>query len=195
MTLVQLFTAIANAIREKRETSSSIKAEDFPEEILQITTTPTGTITITENGEYNVANYGTAIVNVPTININFENGYSLGTSVFDGTPGVYRSSTTARATTHNPFKNDGYTFTVTDSSKYQVNVIGVLNNTKHYRTSSGIIDGYWYEKDNKAVNWTSSDTSSSPFVWVALKKLDNTSFTQEELANNAKNVITISLGD
>lgn len=38
MTLVQLFTAIANAIRTKTGSSDSIYAEDFPEEIAAITT-------------------------------------------------------------------------------------------------------------------------------------------------------------
>lgn len=38
MTLTQLFTNIANAIRTKTESSETIKAEDFPTEIASITT-------------------------------------------------------------------------------------------------------------------------------------------------------------
>jgi len=86
MTLTQLFTAIANAIRGKKGTQATIKAEDFPTEIagittgnltneeyqeamndaddiLENTTVPSDTISITSNGSYDVTNYVTASVN------------------------------------------------------------------------------------------------------------------------------------
>lgn len=63
MTLTQLFTNIANAIRAKTGSITKIKAEDFPNEIGNIVK-PTGTMEITENGTYDVTNYASAEVDV-----------------------------------------------------------------------------------------------------------------------------------
>ena len=87
-TLTQLFTSIANSIRGKDGTTATIPAENFPtriaaiptgelteqeyteanndvDDILENTTVPSGTITITENGTYDVTNYIGASVSIP----------------------------------------------------------------------------------------------------------------------------------
>lgn len=66
MSLKSYLKGIADAIREKKGTTKPINAQNFVSEIKSIKTgiQPTGTIEITENGEYNIANYETAFVNV-----------------------------------------------------------------------------------------------------------------------------------
>lgn len=59
---------VANAIRSKTGKNNLMKIGEMPEEIESIPTgiTPTGELPITTNDTYDVTNYATAVVNVPS---------------------------------------------------------------------------------------------------------------------------------
>ena len=74
MTLKELFTAIANAIRDKKGTTAQINAQNFPNEIASIPKA-SGSISINSNGTHNVTNYAVANVNVPVPRLSVSCGY------------------------------------------------------------------------------------------------------------------------
>lgn len=121
----------------------------------------------------------------------FTDGYTVVKSTYGPAAGyTYRKSTAARACGHDPIVNNNYVFTVTDSEKYNLAAYGVTSLEKHNISSTDTVDGYGYPNANKTPSWVTSDSVSSEYVWLTLKKMDNTAFTAEELANGAEAVFT-----
>ena len=121
----------------------------------------------------------------------FDNGIAIG----KGTSGtslnnIWRNNTAARACGSAPIENKGYVFTVTDSSKYNLAAYDVTSLTTTTNVSAAAIGGYGYPGGTKSISWQTSDSVSTTYVWLSLKKLDGTAFTTEELANGAAAVFT-----
>lgn len=128
----------------------------------------------------------------------FQNGYALGksfsttvTNLQQYLPFACRNATAARATTQYPCRNKGYVFTVTDSSRYNIAVYDPIdNNAISAPGYSGAVDETIYRCGSKQIAWASSDSAATDYVWIALKKMDGTAFTAEELADGAAAVFT-----
>ena len=123
----------------------------------------------------------------------FANGYSCGKGTSSGSSSyrkIFRQTTAARACGSGPIENKGYVFTVTDSAKYNLAAYDVTDNTPQSTSYSAAVDGVWYQGGTKSVSWEESDSTTAAYVWLALKKMDGTSFTDEELANGAEAVFT-----
>jgi len=120
----------------------------------------------------------------------FTDGYMavVGSGNFAGL--TYRLGVTARACGPVPVANNGYTFTVTDSTKYNVAAAGITSLEKIANSGSEVIDGYGYASSNDPFAWGASASVTAPFVWLSLKKMDGTAFTSEELADGAAAVFT-----
>ena len=97
----------------------------------------------------------------------------------------------ARAGANEIIPNNGYTFTVTDSSKYNLVAYNVTSDEAQYITTSGN-SGYAYPGTNNSKSWAASGSSSSDYVALSFKKMNNTDFTDEELANMYGTVFTVS---
>lgn len=153
-------------------------------------TAGTSTITVEYSGKSD-----SFTVNVTTAALwEFTNGYTC----VQGTAGLagrtYRKAVSARACGHDPIANNNYVFTVTDSALYNLAVYGIDNLTKASTSSSDVVDGYTYKSSGDAPSWSASGSIAAPYVWLALKKMDGTAFTAEELANGAEAIFTYTEG-
>lgn len=153
MTLTQLFTSIANAIRSKKGTSATIVAEDFPTEISSIQTgiTPTGTINITQNGTTDVTNYASANVSVSgggtsEKDVNFYD-YD-GTLLYSYSKTEFLALTEMPANpTHTGLTAQGWNWDLTDAKSY-VTDYGMIDIGQTYTTASGLSE-FFIELNNK----------------------------------------------
>jgi len=108
---------------------------------------------------------------------------------------AWKSAANARARMSAPVTNNGYVFTVTDTSKYKILAEDTETNvaTQIQHPTLGTIDAYYC--GTKTPSWSTSDSVSTPYVWVALQKIDGTEFTSAELANGAEAVFTYTESD
>ena len=107
---------------------------------------------------------------------------------------VYKNSTTtARARSTTPILNKGYTFSVVDSSKYNIVVYNVdkYNPVEVTMPGTGTPTTAWVGHSNNK-SWATSDSSTATYVALSFKKLDGTDFTATELANMYGTVFTAS---
>ena len=56
--------------------------------------------------------------------------------------------------------------------------------------SAGRPDDFGYLTDTYSSSWRTSASSTGSYIWIFLKKLDGTEFTEQELANEAAAVFT-----
>lgn len=124
----------------------------------------------------------------------FSNGYALSKGNVSGQTAyrkIWRASVSARACGSEPIENKNYVFTVTDSSKYNLAAYDITNLTKITEgVPAASVDGYMYQGGTKSISWKTSDSVSSTYVWLSLKKNDGTDFTADELKDGAKAVFT-----
>lgn len=153
----------------------------------------TSTITVSYAGKTSTFNV-TVTMSRETRFGTFVNGHGVSKSTGGAVPsgGIYISSTSARAAFSTPIANNGYTLTVTDSSKYNIAIYDVQDNTPISTTHSQAIEHVYYTGGSKSISWKTSDSATTPYILVALKKMDNTAFTNAELANGAEAVFTFT---
>lgn len=102
----------------------------------------------------------------------------------------YSTGASARAAMVRPIPNNGYVITVTDPSKYAVAVYDITSDIWSYTGTSDSLFKEIFPVGSKSISWQSSDSASSDYIVIVLKKNDNTEFTYDELKNGAEAVFT-----
>ena len=155
----------------------------------------TSTITVTYNGKTTTFDVVVTLSRATRFG-DFTAGYACGKAVSHTTDvadnGVWNVRTNYRAAMTQPILNRGYTITVTDSSAYSVAVYDIINNTPIPTSYANAIGGIYYQGGTKSISWLTSDSATSEYIMIALKKNNNTAFTTAELANGAEAVFTFT---
>lgn len=158
----------------------------------------TSTITVTYNGKTTTFNV-TVTLSRTTRFGTFTAGYSLGKKLqsSQGSPSmplnsIWNNAASARAATTVPVENRGYVITSTNSSKYNVNVYDITDDTAVPTDYALAVTQRYYQGGTKTPAWTAESSATTPYIMIALKKNDNTEFTAAELADGAAAVFTFT---
>lgn len=160
-------------------------------------TVGTSTITVTYQGKTDTFNV-TVTAYAPSqgdIFGTFTNGYAIGKGANPTynipNNSIWNNSAQSRAAMTVPIENKGYTLTVTDTSKYAIVVYDVADNTPISTTYPNAVTHVYYAGGTKTIAWATSDSATTPYIMVSLKK-NSGSFTSAELENGAEAVFTFT---
>lgn len=176
-TLTELFDGIADAIRKKTGSTAKIKADNFPSAINAIESgsggiTPTGTITLIENGKHNVTNYEYAEVDVTPNLIDGKFTPKKGTSTYfvDGNYDGYSSVTVYGDDDLIPanIKKDVEIFGVTGTLEEGTNLPTLTNPGSGYDLAAGkeLIDADGNKVTGYVNDWKEGEIFTSDFSEV-----------------------------
>ncbi len=93
-----------------------------------------------------------------------------------------------------PILNRGHTFTIVDTSKYNIAGYDCSNNvlTEFENESPEIPDNHGYLMSvQTGPSWTTSHVATGNYIALSFKKLDGTDFTSEEIANAYGTIFTV----
>lgn len=130
----------------------------------------------------------------------FTAGYSMGTKTSSSVGAsdmpmyaIWNNASSGRAAMTTPIVNKGYVITSTDPSKYTLSVKEITNDTPVSTSYSNAVTGRYYQgtERNATAGWNTSDSVTSPYMMIVLKK-NSGDFTAEELANGAEAVFTFT---
>ena len=107
---------------------------------------------------------------------------------------VWNNSASARAAMTDAKPNNNYIITVTDSAKYNIAVYGLTSDVSTPTSWANAKTGKYYQGDTSTPSFSNTATITADYFLLSLKKMDNTSFTEAELANGAEAVFTFTEG-
>lgn len=100
-----------------------------------------------------------------------------------------------RAVVAVPIVNRNFVITSTNPEKYGIVVAGITDPVaKTTSVPSDAVDGCWYQGDNKNISWNlPKGVSTAEYIWIGLRKMDNTDFTEAELAHGGEAIFNYTM--